>query len=34
MSTLKVTNLVGYVLVGTVTLPLMAFVVTVARNMF
>lgn len=34
MSTLKVTNLVGYLLVGAVTLPLTAFVVTIVRNMF
>lgn len=34
MSSLKMTNLVGYVLMGAVTLPMMAFVVTIVRNMF
>lgn len=34
MSELKLTNVLGYVLAVSVTLPLTAFVVTVVRNMF
>jgi hypothetical protein len=33
-STLNVTNFVGYCLMGAVLLPLTAFVVTVAQNLF
>jgi len=33
-STIKIVNLVGYIVIGAVSLPVSAFLVTVARGAF